>query len=538
VRGNVDFNEAGRIVSPEELPRQDRQGRDPHHPVAGPSPDRCPRSWTLPPLSSGSVTCSVSSRTGWFLGSPPTGTRGDLSSHPYSDITPKPALYFLSAQWTRPPDLEDDPHDRITAESSMTDDQYLLVPSYYAEHGYPHDAWARLRRDDPVHRVEDWDGPPYWALTRCAEIIHVSKAPGIFENAPRMNMEPGGVDPGKAIRSLLVMDPPEHQKLRALTSKRFTPGAMRQILGGVDEITSQVLDLASTGGEIRETDFVESIAARIPIWVIAEMLGVSPDDWEQLYDWTNEAVGASDPEFQAGRSEEETRATAIMAMAGYFKELSEQRKRDPRDDLISLLVHAEVDGQPLSELDLMSYYITLLSAGNETTRNAISGGLLQLIEHPDQLARLRREPELLDGFIEETLRFVSPVIHMCRTPNRDVELDGKKIAAGEPLVLFYPSANRDETVFDQPNRFDIGRSPNPHLAFGIGEHFCLGTHVARLELRAVFRHLIARLQHVELVEPPTRLAHAIVGGIKHLRVRYAIADRKFKAGFGATSESG
>ncbi|MEM7413804.1 MAG: cytochrome P450 [Myxococcota bacterium] len=401
-------------------------------------------------------------------------------------------------------------------------DKDLLVPAAYAAHGYPHETWEQLRREDPVHRVEDWDGPPYWAITKHADVVHLSKNPDRFVNQPRMIMEPGGADPGQIVRTLIVMDPPEHRQMRGLVSNRFTPRALKRIVDEVDGITNRILDAAATHGEIRETDFVESIAAPIPIWVIAEMLGVPTDRWRDLYDWTNAAVGAGDPEFNQGRPPEEVRVEAIMRMAGFFKELSDQRRGDPRDDLVSLLVHAEVDGEPLNDFDLLSYYNLILAAGNETTRNAISGALHLLLQHPEQFERLRAKPELLDSFVEEALRFLSPVIHFCRTSKEDFELGGKKIRAGEPMVLFYPSANRDEAVFDRPNEFDITRNPNPHLAFGIGEHFCIGTHVARLEMRTLFRHLLRRLEHVELVSPPERLAFATVGGIKHMQIRYRL----------------
>ena len=337
-----------------------------------------------------------------------------------------------------------------------------------------------------------------------------------------MIMAPGGVDPGQLVRTLLIMDPPEHRAMRALVSSRFTPRSMKRIVDEVDGITNQILDAASTNGEIREADFVESISAPIPIWVIAEMLGVPKERWRDLYDWTNQSVGSNDPEFNDGRPPLEVQAEAMGKIMEYFQELSEERKKDPRDDLVSILVHAEVDGEPLCEADLLGYYNMILTAGNETTRNAMSGALHLLIQHPDQFERLRAEPELLESFVEESLRYVTPVIHLCRTSTEDFELRGKKIRAGEPIVMFYPSANRDEAIFDRPDEFDITRHPNPHLTFGIGEHFCLGTHVARLEMRTVFRHLLRRLKHIELVSPPERLAFATVGGIKHMQIRYQL----------------
>ena len=332
------------------------------------------------------------------------------------------------------------------------DASHLLVPSYYAENDYPHETWTRMRREDPVHRVEDWDGPPYWALTRRAETIEVSRQPSLFLNSPRTFLQPGGDDLAMGMGSIQGMDPPEHRQLRSLLSARFTPNALKRIYDHVDEITHQVLDAVSTGGEIRETEFVESISARIPIWVIAEMLGVPRDDWEQLYLWTNELVGSADPEYQHGRSEEATRDAAHTELTSYFEELVEQRRADPRDDLVSLLAHAEIDGKNLEDPDLLIHLTHLIVAGNETTRQTITGGLYQLIQHPDQFERLHESPALLESFVEEALRYVSPVIHLCRTAAEDAEVGGKKIRAGDTLVIFYPSANRDEAFYDRPQR--------------------------------------------------------------------------------------
>jgi cytochrome P450 len=203
--------------------------------------------------------------------------------------------------------------------------------------------------------------------------------------------------------------------------------------------------------------------------------------------------------------------------------LAAERRKAPRDDMVSILANAKLeDGSPVPGFELMSYYLLLVVAGNETTRNATSGGLLALIENPDQLDLVRRDPGLVKPLVEEVLRWTSPVIHFCRTPNEDVEIGGKKIRAGERLVLFYPSANRDEAVFDEPNRFRVERRPNRHIAFGIGEHFCLGAHVARLELEVIFRHLVERLEWIELAGPVERLRSSVVGGIKHMPIRFGV----------------
>jgi cholest-4-en-3-one 26-monooxygenase len=407
--------------------------------------------------------------------------------------------------------------------ATLEQDRNLLSPDFYAGHGYPHAAWSRLRREDPVHRVTDWDGPPYWAITRRAEIIDISKTPQLFSNVPRMAMQVGGIDPGAVMsRTIIRMDPPEHDKYRGLIAKRFTPRFLQTITESVDEIANKILDSVTTEGALAEMDFVKCVAAPLPIWVVAKLLGVPQEDWRQLFNWTNESVGASDPEYQQGRSEEATRTTAMQGVMQYFAALAEDRRRSPRDDISTLLVQGKIDGKSMPGHELLLYFAIILAAGNETTRNAASGGLLALIRNPDQHDLLRARPDLVDRFVEEVLRYVSPVIHMCRTPKADAIVGGKQIRAGEDIVMFYPSANRDESVYAKPHRFEIERPLIPHLAFGIGEHFCLGNNIARMELRALFRNLIPRLKHIELLREPQRLRATAVGGLKHVQVRYCL----------------
>jgi cytochrome P450 len=403
-------------------------------------------------------------------------------------------------------------------------DRDLLNPDLYAASGYPHDVWARLRREDPVHFVERPGQESYWAITRHEDIVAISRRPDRFENGPRLVMSlEQGIGDEFPVRMLLNMDPPEHHAFRSIVSKRFTPRALRQIADQVDGIASDILDRVEVHGSRGETDFVESVSALLPIWVIAEMLGVPRSDWERLFHWTNRTIGAGDPEYrEEGKSAVETMQAARISLFHYFNDLTEERRKEPQDDLVSILANARIDGEPLPVFELMSYYLLLVVAGNETTRNATSGGLLALIENPDQLDLVRRDPGLVKPLVEEVLRWTSPVIHFCRTPNEDVEIGGKKIRAGERLVLFYPSANRDEAVFDEPNRFRVERRPNRHIAFGIGEHFCLGAHVARLELEVIFRHLVERLEWIELAGPVERLRSSVVGGIKHMPIRFGV----------------
>lgn len=410
---------------------------------------------------------------------------------------------------------------QVFSATTEATDENLLNPDFFAASGYPHGAWERLRREDPVHFVAEWAGDPYWAITRHADIIEISKNPGLFSSKGGYLLYPRG-EQEKGTRNILDMDPPEHRVYRGFASKRFTPRALKTYEQPVDRIAGEILDGVTTGNETAEIDFVVDVAAKLPIWVVAEMLGVPSEDSHKILDWTNATFGSGDPEFAQGRSAEETRLSAIQEMFGYFQGLVQDRLSDPRDDISTDLANAKVDGEPIPDLERLSYFVTLLGAGNETVRNATSGGLLALIENPDQLERARREPELLDSMIEEILRYVSPVVHMCRMATRDTELGGKEIKAGQRLGMLYASANRDERVFDDPHTFRIDRDPNRHLAFGVGEHFCIGAHVARMELRSLFRQLIDRLEFVELAGPVERLRMNAVSGIKHLPIRYRL----------------
>jgi cytochrome P450 len=269
-------------------------------------------------------------------------------------------------------------------------------------------------------------------------------------------------------------------------------------------------------------DFVTDVSAPVPLAVLAEMLGVPREDWRLMFKWTNAIVGAEDPEYRQGENAELSAMDARMTLFEYFWKMVQDRRERPRDDIVSVLANAEVDGAPLPPRELLSYCFLLVIAGNETTRNAMSGGLLAFIQNPGELAKLRADPMLAPAAAEEIARWTTPVIQFCRTATQDFELRGKKIRAGESMCLFYPSANRDEEVFEAPFEFRIDRDPNRHLAFGIGEHFCLGANLARLELRVLFRQLAERLVEAEVVGPVERLRSSFLGGVKHVPIRYRL----------------
>ena len=401
---------------------------------------------------------------------------------------------------------------------SAIDPLDLVDPSRFARNGYPHELWRTLRAEAPVVFLEPEGYVSFWAVTKHADISDIASQPERFSNAHGLILGHPGA-PAPPSEMVVMLDPPRHGPLRRVAMPRFTPRAIRSRHDEIDRIAVQVLDelAASNDGEF---DFVERVAAPLPIGVISWILGVPRDDWQLLFQWTNEVIGKDDPEFRrSGETPGQTIRRARGELHAYLEDLIAKRRLEPADDIISHLIAAEIDGQPLTHVQLLNYAELMVEAGNETTRNAISGGLLAFSEHPDQWERLKREPELLPTAVEEILRWVSPIIHFVRTATEDCEIRGEKIAAGDKVALFFASANRDEDMFDEPFEFRIDRQPNRHLAFGSGPHFCMGANLARVELEALFRHLLTRLEWFELTAPVERLNSAVNGGIKHLSLR-------------------
>jgi cytochrome P450 len=397
----------------------------------------------------------------------------------------------------------------------------VASPEHYEQHGYPHAEWTWLRRNAPVFWYDRPNVEPFWAITKHADIVELGKQPDLFQNGPRMAVFTTDLPPppeGQS-RHLLNMDPPDHARYRRVTSSWFTPRAIKGMDAKVARVTRDILDEAA---EKPAGDFVQDVSARITIAVIAEMLGVPRKDWQLLFRWTNEIIAPQDPEFQKG-TPHETLEKARIDLFTYFHELSERRRREPTDDIVSVVANGSVNGAPLPPVELLSYYLLLVVAGNETTRNAMTGGLLALLENPGEWEKLRRDPGLLDGTVEETVRWITPVIQFARTATRDYQLRGTTIRAGQSVCLFYPSGNRDEEVFADPFAFRIDRDPNPHVGFGMGEHVCLGAHLARLELRHAFAQLRERLEQCELAGPVERVRSSFVGGIKRAPMRWRIS---------------
>jgi cytochrome P450 len=403
----------------------------------------------------------------------------------------------------------------------------LADPAAYTDEARLHEALTLLRRKAPVHRVRAPGFEPFWAITRHADIMEIERQNSLFLNAPRPLLATVEMDAmakqreseGTALRTLIHMDDPQHRVVRAIGADWFRPRAMRAMEVRVTELARHYVNrMAEAGGEC---DFAAQIAAHYPLYVILSLLGLPESDFPRLLTLTQELFGGADEERRRGATPDEQMA-ALLDFFAYFQDLTAARRAEPTDDLASAIANARVDGGYLSDFDTASYYVIIATAGHDTTSSTISGGLHALIEHPGELARLRDDPALLPTAVDEMIRWVTPVKEFMRTATADTQVGGVSIKAGESLLLSYPSANRDEEVFDDPFRFDVGRDPNKHLAFGFGVHYCLGAALARMETRALFAELLPRLESIELAGQPEWVATTFVGGLKHLPVRYTL----------------
>jgi cholest-4-en-3-one 26-monooxygenase len=383
--------------------------------------------------------------------------------------------------------------------------------------GVPHEAFALLRREAPVFWHPEPDGPGFWAVTRHADVVAVSRDPATFSSELGATFIDTQTDEALAQLRLTIlnMDPPRHNRYRRLVSRGFTPRMIDRLVATIERRAARIVDEVVDRGEC---EFVEDVAAKLPLEMICEMIGLPEADWPRMFELSNTLVGFDDPDLRATPEEGEAAAAEIYA---YCDAVAADRRANPRDDLMTALVQAEVDGERLTDLELNLFFVTLVVAGNETTRNLISHGMLALIEHPDQLRRLREDPGLWPTAVEEMLRWGTSIHNFRRTATRDTELRGQRIAAGDKVVMYYMSANRDEEVFEDPFRFDVGRTPNDHVAFGGGGvHYCLGASLARAEIRAIMRQLVERLDDVQLAGEVRRLRSDFVNGIKSMPVTF------------------
>ncbi|MBO0678934.1 cytochrome P450 [Mycolicibacterium sp. S2-37] len=403
----------------------------------------------------------------------------------------------------------------------------LADPTAYADDDRLHAALAHLRANNPVAWVDNPPYRPFWAITKHTDIMAIERANDLFLSEPRPLLAAAEADDalkaqmeaGIGLRTLIHMDDPHHRKVRAIGADWFRPKAMRALKMRVDELAKRYVDQMREIGP--ECDFVTDIAVQFPLYVIMSLLGLPEEDYGRMHMLTQEMFGGDDEEFQRGKSPEDMLAV-LADFFTYFATLTASRRAQPTDDLASAIANGTVDGEPLSDMDTASYYVIVASAGHDTTKDAISGGLHALIENPDQLDRLRRDPGLMGTAVEEMIRWSTPVKEFMRTAAEDTEVRGVPIAKGESVYLAYVSGNRDEEIFDEPFRFDVGRDPNKHLAFGYGVHFCLGAALARMEINSLFTELIPRLDSIELAGPAELTATTFVGGLKHLPIRYSV----------------
>jgi cytochrome P450 len=327
------------------------------------------------------------------------------------------------------------------------------------------------------------------------------------------------LEAGIGLRTLIHMDDPHHRKVRAIGADWFRPKAMRDLKVRVDELAKRYIDKMRDVGP--ECDFVEEIAVNFPLYVIMSLLGLPEEDFPRMHKLTQELFGGDDEEYKRGTTPEE-QMEVLLDFFAYFSRLTASRREQPTEDLASAIANGGIDGEPLSDIDTASYYVIVASAGHDTTKDAISGGLLALIEHPGELERMRYNLDLMPTAVEEMIRWTTPVKEFMRTAAEDTTVRGVPIAKGESVYLAYVSANRDEEVFTDPFRFDVGRDPNKHLAFGYGVHFCLGAALARMEMNSLFTEMVSRLESIELAGEPELASTVFVGGLKHLPIRYSL----------------
>lgn len=437
-------------------------------------------------------------------------------------------------------------------DQARPDTEVIFDPDTYVS-GVPYDALARLREESPVVWVDEpavgaWPaGPGYWAVLRHHDIKDVMRQPKLFSSwrgATQIRDPSTPEDLAYVRQSMLNMDPPEHTRLRSLIGRSFTPRAVEGLRDRIEERARRLVDAVADRGEC---DFATDVAADLPLLTLADVLGVPESDRFLLYDWSNRVIGYQDPEYAVSSRFDLDAATPMAAAAlterpkplpdgrmpdprsrdgiadlyAYAHELAREKRRDPGDDIMSILL-AQVDdeGGKVSVAEFENMFWLLAVAGNETLRNGLPGGMMALLSHPDQFARLRADRSLLDRACTEMLRWWTPVMDFRRTATQDVQIGGVDIAAGDKVVVYFSSANRDPRAFDDPDAFDVGRAPGDDLVFGHGPHFCLGSHLAGFQMQAMFAAVMDRLGEVELAGPVQRLRSNFQNGIKHLPIRW------------------
>ncbi|GAA2006805.1 cytochrome P450 [Nocardiopsis rhodophaea] len=411
----------------------------------------------------------------------------------------------------------------------------VFDPRVFAR-GLPHAAFRALRDSAPVcwqeeHEVAGWPaGPGYWAVTRHADVKHVLRTPEVFSSrlGATQIRDPDPDDLPFLQRMILNMDPPEHVRLRRLVTSVFTRRRLERFTAAITDRARRLIDAVAPRGRC---DLPVDVTDDFPLSNLADLIGVPAADRRLMLEWTNRVIGYQDDEHAEvvvdaqGRPVNPRSPRMLRDMFDYAGELADDKRARPADDLMTALVHAEVDGRALTDAELRMFFFLVVIAGNDTVRSALPGGILALIDHPEEYRRLRESPGLLSSAIEEVLRWHPPVLSFRRTATRDTQLAGQPIRAGDKVVVYHASAHFDERVFPDPLRFDIARAPNDHLAFGQGPHLCIGAHFARLQMRIFFTEVLTRLPRIELEAPVTRLTSNFINGITHMPVRWATPVR-------------
>jgi len=399
----------------------------------------------------------------------------------------------------------------------------IADPRTYGNDTKLHALLTHIRHNDPVTYIDADGFRPFYAISKHADIVEISRRTDIFLNAPRpvlieQAIEAAMAKQPAALRTLIHMDEPDHKLFRSLTQDWFMPANLKKVEAKVEAIAAFFVNRMIEKGS--ECDFVNDIAVWYPLRVIMMILGVPEKDEALMLKLTQELFGANDPDMQRDAPTEEERNRTLLDFFTFFTQITAERRANPGDDVATTIANAQVNGELIGDLEAMSYYIIIATAGHDTTSSSTAGGLLALLQHPEELEKLRQNPELLPLAVDESIRWVTPVKHFMRTATEDYELRGKTIKTGESVMLMYASANRDEDAFDEPFRFKVDRRPNKHLAFGHGAHHCLGHLLAKMEMRALYKALLGKIGDIELTGEPAWVQSQFVSGLKTLPIKY------------------
>ena len=405
----------------------------------------------------------------------------------------------------------------------------IAYPETYADEKELHDIFTFMRREDPVSWVEPDQFRPFWAITKHEDIIEIEKQNELFINDPRTTlMDIPTEDAIKEftggshllVRSLVHMDNPDHQLYRSLTQKWFAPPNLESLKKDIRNIAKEYVNKMVDHGN--ECDFAKDVAIFYPLRVIMSILGVPKEDEPRMLRLTQELFGGRDEDMIRDESETSSESNTITDFFEYFNALTEDRRKNPTNDVSSVIANAKINNEQLGHLEAMSYYVIIATAGHDTTSSSTAGGILALIENPDQLSKLKNNPNLMTSAVEETIRWVTPVKNFFRTATQNYDLKDREIKKDDSILLCYPSGNRDEEIFDDPFKFKVDRSPNRHLAFGHGAHLCLGKYLAKIEMEIFYEELFKKIDNIELNGEPEWVKASFVSGLKSLPIKYTL----------------